>query len=151
MKFINRFRRFMYGRYGVDELYSFLFYFYIILCIINLFIKSSIILLIEFLIFILMFYRVFSKKINIRKKENKIYLDLKSKFINPFMNIKRNLSDKEHIYVKCFKCKTTLKLPLPSKRGIKHAKCPNCKKRLTFLALKKEKIEIIKNGKKYKV
>ena len=151
MKFIDKFRKFMYGRYGIDDLYNFLFYFYIFLCIINLFIKSTIILIIEFLIFVLMFYRVFSKKINIRKKENKIYINIKSKVIKPFINIKRNLKDKQHIYVKCFKCKTTLKLPLPTKIGIKHAKCPKCKKRLTFLALKREKIEIIKDGKKIKV
>ena len=135
----------------MKKLYNFLFYFYIFLCIVNLFIKSTIILIIEFLVFIFMFYRVFSKKIEIRKKENKIYLKLKSKALKPFINIKRNIKDKQHIYVKCFKCKTTLKLPLPSNIGIKHAKCPKCKKRLTFLTLKREKIEIIKNGKKYKI
>ena len=151
MKFIDKFRKFMYGRYGIDDLYNFLFYFYILLCIFNLFIKSSIILLIEFLIFILMIYRVFSKKIDIRKKENKLYLNIKNKLIKPFINIKRNLDDKNHVYVRCFKCSTTLKLPLSSKIGIKHAKCPKCKKRLTFFTFKKEKIEIIKDGKKYKL
>jgi len=151
MKFIDKFRKFMYGRYGIDELYNFLFYSYIFLCIINLFIKSTVILIIEFFMFILMIYRVFSKKINIRKKENKIYLNIKNKFIKPFINIERNLKDKQHVYVKCFKCKTTLKLPLPSKIGIKHAKCPSCKNILTFLTLKKEKIEIIKDGKNYRI
>jgi len=148
MKFIDKFRKFMYGRYGIDELYNFLFYSYIFLCIINLFIKSTVILIIEFFMFILMIYRVFSKKINIRKKENKIYQKLKSKVLKPFINIKRNLKDKEHIYIKCFKCKTTLKLPLPSKIGIKHAKCPKCKKRVTFFTFKREKIEITKDGKR---
>lgn len=98
-----------------------------------------------------MIYRVFSKNINLRKKENKLYIKLKNKVTKPFINIKRNLNDKHHVYVKCFKCKTTLKLPLPSKIGIKHAKCPKCKKRLTFFTFKKEKIEIIKDGKKYKL
>ena len=39
MKFINKLQKFMYGRYGIDELYKFLFYFYILLLILNLFIK----------------------------------------------------------------------------------------------------------------
>jgi hypothetical protein len=151
VKFIDRFRKFMCGRYGIDELYSFLFYLYIILCVINLFLKSTIILTLEFLVFIIMVYRVFSKIVIIRKKENKMYLKLKDKVMKPFINIKRNLKDKEHVYVKCFKCKTTLRLPLPNKIGIKHANCPNCKRRLTFFTFKREKIEIIKDGKKYKV
>ena len=44
-------------------------------------------------------------------------------------------------------CKTTLKLPLPSKIGILHAKCPKCKKRRTLITFRKEKIEIIKKSK----
>ena len=40
--------------------------------------------------------------------------------------IKRNMNDKDHIYKKCSKCKTTLKLPIPYERGIKHTKCPKC-------------------------
>ena len=62
-------------------------------------------------------------------------------------NLKRNIKDKDHIYKKCSKCKTTLKLPVPYERGIKHTKCPKCKKRISFLVLKKQKIEIIKNKK----
>ncbi len=61
--------------------------------------------------------------------------------------IKRNILDKDHIYKKCPKCKTTLKLPIPYERGIKHTNCPKCKKRLTLFVLKKQKIEIIKNKK----
>lgn len=137
MKFIDKFRKFMYGRYGSDELYKFLLYVYIFLCIINLFVKSQIIFLLELFVLILMFYRIFSKNINTRKKENKLYLKLKSKVIKPFTNIKRNLEDKEHIYKKCYKCKTTLKLPLPKKIGVKHTKCPKCKKRLTFLTFRR--------------
>ena len=39
--------------------------------------------------------------------------------------------------------KTVLKLPLPDKRGINHAKCPKCKKSLTLITFKKQKIELI--------
>ena len=69
---------------------------------------------------------------------------IKRKLLKPFKDFKRNCKDKDYVYKRCNKCKTIVKLPLPSKRGIKHAKCPKCKKRLTFITLKKLKIEIIK-------
>jgi len=145
MKYSNKIQKFMYGRYGPDELYMFSFKIYLVLLIINLFIKSSIISLLEILIIIWMFYRCFSKKIYKRSDENVAFLNIKKKFLKPFSNIKRNIKDKEHVYKKCHKCHTTLKLPLPLERGIKKAKCPNCGRKVKVLCLKKQKIEIIKN------
>ena len=141
-KFLSRINKFMYGRYGIDELYKFLFYIYLILAIINLFLHNIIITRNEFIIIFISIYRSLSKNTRQRRKENKLFLKLKKNIIKPFSNIKRNIQDKEHIYKKC-SCGTTLKLPLPKKYGIKHTKCPDCKKRLAFLALKKEKIVII--------
>ena len=150
MKYIDRFQKFMKGRYGPDELYKFLFKLYIVLVILNLFIKSKVLFLIELLIITYMFYRFFSKKIYKRSNENQVYLKIKNKLCHPFKNVKRNIKDKEHIYKKCYKCKTTLKLPLPSKRGIKNAKCPKCGKRVRFITLRQEKIEVYRNGKRIK-
>jgi len=145
MKWQNKLIKFMQGRYGVDELYKFLFILYIISFIINIFLNSLILEIIGLIIVIFTFYRVFSKNIYKRTKENKEYLKLKKQIIKPFQNLKRNIKDKDHIYKKCSKCKTTLKLPIPYERGIKHTTCPKCKNKMTFLVLKKEKIEIIKN------
>lgn len=142
MKWLYKIQRFMIGRYGIDELYKFLFNLYLILFFPNIFLRNSIITKIEFIILFIAIYRVLSKNIKQRRKENKLFLKVKKNVIKPFLNIKRNLQDKEHIYKKC-SCGTTLKLPLPKKYGIKHAKCPDCKKRVAFLALKKEKIIII--------
>lgn len=150
MKFLNKIQKFMYGRYGADELNRFLLNIHLILLILNIFIKSEIITILELVIITIEFYRLFSRKIYVRSNENQKFLKLKKKFIAPFLNIKRNIKDKDHIYKKCRKCKTTLKLPLPSKRGIKHAKCPHCKSRVTLFTLKKEKIEIITNNTKVK-
>ena len=87
-----------------------------------------------------------SKKIYRRSNENIRYLKIRDKITKPFINIRRNIQDKDHIYKKCHKCGTTLKLPIPFERGIKHAKCPNCGNRVTLFALKKVKVEIIKNN-----
>lgn len=147
MNLRNKLIKFMYGRYGVDELYKFLFLLYIITFIINVFLNNIFLEIIGLIIILIMFYRVLSKKIYKRNKENQQYLKLKKQIIKPFQNIKRNILDKDHIYKKCPKCKTTLKLPIPYERGIKHTNCPKCKKRLTLFVFKKQKIEIIKNKK----
>lgn len=144
MKFIEKVQKFMYGRYArPDELYKFLFLIYFILLIIDLFINSKILLVLELLIIIVIFYRMFSKNIYKRSNENQKYIKLKNKLLKPFSNIKRNIKDKDHVYKKCPKCKTVLKLPVPTERGIKHAKCPKCKKRVTLFTLKKLKVEVI--------
>lgn len=150
MKYINKFQKFMKGRYGVDELTRFIIKIYFILVIINLFITNKVLYLLELILLFIMFYRFLSKKIYKRSNENQLFLKTKNNLLKPFKNIERNKKDKEHIYKKCHKCKTTLKLPLPSKRGIKKVKCPKCGKRIKFLTLKQERIEIIKNGKKIK-
>ena len=148
MKLKNKLQRFMYGRYGIDDLYRFLFKVYIVLLIIGLFINSRILLYIEFALIIFMLYRVFSKNIYHRQKENRMFLKFKKKIMKPFDNWKRNIKDRNYyVYKKCRHCKTTLKLPLPSERGIKHAKCPECKRRVTMLILRKQKVEIIRDNK----
>jgi len=147
MKFNDRLRMFMKGRYGPDELYKFMFYIYLILFFINLFLKSNIINGLELIVILIIFYRFFSKKIYVRSNENQKYLKMKKNILKPFQNIKRNLKDKEHVYKRCSKCKTVLKLPLPSKRGFNKAKCPHCKHRVTLFTWKKDKVEIIVNKK----
>ena len=148
MKFIQKLQNFMYGRYGLDDLGNFLFKVYLILFILNLFLKLYVLTIIEFILVVVILYRFISKDIYKRSRENVLFRKIKKKLFKPFSNIKRNINDKDHVYKKCHYCKTTLKLPLPNKRGIKKVKCTNCKKINKFLILKKMKIELIKNKKK---
>lgn len=141
---MNRFKKFMNGRYGIDDLYYANFYLYIALMLINIIVKSQLINIICFILIIIMLLRFFSKSTTKRKKENEKFLDIKSKIIEPFKTLKRNYKS-DYIYKKCPRCKTTLKLPLPLQIGIKHAKCPKCQKRISMLVLRKQKVEIIKN------
>lgn len=147
INFIYKFKNFMLNRYGSDELSKFLFKIYILLVLINLFVRVNVIFYIELLIMIIILLRYFSKKINKREKENILFLKLKKLMLKPFKNISRNLKDKDNVYKKCHKCKTILKLPLPHKIGFKKVKCPECNYRNKFLILKKEKIKIIRNKK----
>lgn len=148
MKFLNKIQKFMYGRSGLDALSMFLFQIYIVLLIVNIFVNSKIISFISLLLASLALFRILSRDIYRRSNENVKFLKLKKKVLKPFNNIKRNFKDKDHVYKKCHYCKTTLKLPLPNKRGLKKVKCTKCKKRNRFLILKKTKIELIRNKKK---
>lgn len=145
MNWRYKIQRFMMGRYGPDELYRFLLILYVLLFIVECFFPSRILNTTELLIVLFMFYRFFSKNISRRKKENKKYLQIKKCVVKPFLNIKRNWQERDYfVYKKCHKCKSTLKLPLPPKRGIQHVKCPTCKNRVSFICLRQEKIEVIK-------
>ena len=147
----NRFIRFMYSRYGPDDLYRFLLYVYIILFFINIYFKSYILNIMQIIMLVIMFYRFFSKNIDRRKNENYVYLKIRNFIIRPFkrfMNrVKRNYKDRhKYIYKKCKCCKTTLKLPIPFERGFKKVKCPKCGKLNKFYIFRKEKIEVIRRS-----
>ena len=119
MNFIYKIAKFMYGRYGIDNLSKFIFKIIFILFLFNILFRTYILLIIELFLLVLVISRILSKNIYRRNKENQIYHKIKNQILKPFQNIKRNMHDKDHIYKKCRKCKKVLKLPLPEKRGIK--------------------------------
>ena len=81
MNFIYKFRNFMNGRYGTDELNSFIFKIYVLLLIVNIFIKSNIIFYIELFLLLIILLRYFSKNIYRRGRENRAFLNIKNKLI----------------------------------------------------------------------
>lgn len=138
MKYSNKLYQFMRGRYGVDSLYRFLLFLCIGLTIINYFISSRIVSGIELFVFTFALYRVFSKNIDERKKEENRYLRVKNSFTSFFQ--KR----KYYIYRKCWYCHTVLRLPLPDKRGFHSVRCPKCGKKKKIFTFRKEKIEVVR-------
>ena len=137
----------------IDELNRLLIIIDIILIIVSLFIKTFLLDLFKFIILGIIIFRIVSKNKIQRSKENKLYLKIINTITKPFKNIIRNFKDrKTHVYKRCAKCKTTLKLPLPKTRGINHAKCPECSNRVTLFTLRKKqpekiKVEVIKKKK----
>ncbi len=133
----------------VDSLNKFIFILCLIFLGISFFVKNFYIDLIKVLLFIIFLFRLFSKNKAQRQKENAFYQNIKQTLSKPFTVMIKNKQDKNHVYKCCPKCRTILKLPIPSKRGFKHASCPNCHKRLSFFTLKEEKIivEVIKKNK----
>lgn len=126
-KFMYKMANFFQGRYGIDELYKFLFILFWIIAILSIFIRNSIIYLLEILICVFMLYRAFSRNIYKRQSENMKYLKIRDK-IKVKINIKkRKWSErKTHIYRKCPNCKAEIRLP--KKKGKHVCTCPRCKK-----------------------
>jgi len=134
-------------RHLIDNLNRFLLVIFLILFIISLFIRNFFLDLTKVLLLVIIILRIIDKNTNRKEKQNKIYIKYRNILLKPFDVLIKNIKDKEHVYKRCHKCKTILKLPLPDKRGIKHSKCPNCGKRITFITFKQIKIEVIKRKK----
>ncbi len=141
-KLKKKFANFMKDRYGIDNLYMFLFTLYFILIIINMFVNSFILTILELVIVIIMFYRMFSKNRYKRSREEEAYLKIRDNIKSFFK--KNKYKDKDHVYKKCSKCKTTIRLPLPSSIGFKSVTCPKCKNKFKTLVLRKQKVELIR-------
>lgn len=126
----EKFQRFMTGRYGVDQFSQFLMYCFIILCILNLFIRSNLLNFFIILLMIYCYYRVFSKNLNKRYAENAKYLSFKEKGFQNFRKEKSLLQErkKNHIY-SCPNCKQ--KIRVPKRKGKIVITCPKCRTEFT--------------------
>ncbi len=121
------FIRFMYGRYGIDNLNNFLLWMYIGLTCLNLLIGSYIIYLFATAIVLVIFFRMLSRNTTARAKENYSFLNIKNKVLNFLKERKKRFGErKTHIYRKCPHCKATLRLP--RKKGKHTCCCPKCHK-----------------------
>lgn len=123
--FKDKFARFMYGRYGADQLYYALLVFYFVLLIANIFIKSSVLGILMWAVLICIFFRVFSRDIYKRQLENKKFINIWSHAkAKGSLTTRRIKEIKTHRFRQCPHCKTTLRLP---RRTGKHlVKCPRC-------------------------
>ena len=122
-RFANTVQHFMYGRYGNDALGNFLFILYFIFTIANIFINSLTIYLFSLVTVFFIFFRMFSRNIAARSKENQKFLNIRTRFTSFFKNRHRRFKErKTHVYKKCPNCKT--------KCSRKEAFCPNCGRQL---------------------
>lgn len=123
---LEKIRRFMTGRYGLDEAGRFIFIVSAILMIVSTFTKNSVLYLISVILLILYGYRIISKNYQRRYKENAIYLQYKNKILASINKIKYNIGQRKvyHIY-KCPSCKQ--KIRIPKGKGKVTITCPKCK------------------------
>ena len=131
MKFRQRLERFMYGRYGTDKLGAVLIWAALILMILNSFINSLVVYLAELFLIGYSFFRMFSRNLGSRHRENQKFEAFVAKLVALFKLYKTKWKDrKTHVFTKCPYCKVNLRLP--RKKGQHTVNCPKCKRTFDF-------------------
>ena len=128
MRFTEKLARWMMGRNGNDSLNRFLTVTVLILMVVDLFVGGLFITLLGLILLLICTFRMLSRNIPKRSKENMRYLKIKNVFMGKFKLIKNKFKDrKTHVYKKCPKCKAVLRLP--KKKGKHTVVCPKCRER----------------------
>lgn len=134
MRFRDRLYRFMQGRYGADQLSKFLLALMVAIWILSMilgipgrhnlifFTISSALSYLSIIIIIICWFRMFSKNIPKRYRENQKYLKRKSDFLSLFG--RGAGSDMYNRVFKCPKCKQ--KVRVPKGKGKIAIRCPKC-------------------------
>lgn len=125
---MNWLRKFMYGRYGVDELSTALLGFSLVLMIILGLLPRSlrVLSIIAYIPLIFYIFRTFSKNIFKRQQEYYKYLSFKNTSISKLRKYKSRIQDsKTHKYFKCPNCGQELRVPRGN--GKITITCPKCK------------------------
>ena len=123
--FRERVARFMMGRNGTDALYHAVIVLCFVLIIVNIFVNSFIISILETLLLGYAIFRVLSRNVYKRQRENQVWLGFINKIKGVFSLARSKRRDrKTHVYKRCPGCKSTLRLPRRS--GTHTARCPRC-------------------------
>ena len=121
----QKFRKFMTGRYGVDELSKFFMVILLILIVLSIFIRNPGLDSLILGLLIISYFRMFSKNVSKRYQENQRYLNIKNKFLGKIRKEKYIMNQRKeyHIYT-CPNCKQ--KIRIPKGKGKLNITCPKC-------------------------
>lgn len=109
---MEKFRKFMYGRNGGDQLSNALLILSVILTIGGQLAKISWLPLVGYIPLGLSLFRVFSKDVSKRRMENYKFAMFLSPIYSRFKNTQKRVKEsKTHKYYKCPNCKQQLRLP----------------------------------------
>ncbi|WP_457944606.1 BRcat domain-containing protein [Caproiciproducens sp. LBM24188] len=125
---MDRFRQWMMGRYGPDQLTYALLIGYLVLYLVAQIARFGILALIAMILLVLAVVRMFSRNTTQRYRENQAFL----RFWNPisgwFRRMKYNLQDRQANRIfKCPNCSSRLRVPRG--RGKVEVTCPVCRTR----------------------
>lgn len=121
----EKLRKFMMGRYGVDELNRFLMMVTMVFVVLDLFVQSSFLYLGGVLCLVLCYVRMLSRNVNKRYQENQRYLKYEYRVRETVGGWKNAFSQRKthHIY-QCPKCGQ--KIRVPKGKGKIKIHCPKC-------------------------
>lgn len=108
---MNWLRRFMYGRYGGDQLNMALVGLYLFLWLLSALFRSGVISFLATLLIIVILWRMLSRKIDKRRAENLKFLNAVTPLVRRFNVWCSRRKDREHAYFKCPGCGQRLRAP----------------------------------------
>ncbi len=114
----DAFRRFMYGRYGSDQLNLCLLGLGVVLCLLGSFTKLYWLGYLAYLPLIGAIYRMYSRNVYKRRRENQ-----------RFLSFFRRLRDRQNRYYSCPRCRQRVRVPRGKGKIV--IKCPSCGERFT--------------------
>jgi DNA-directed RNA polymerase subunit RPC12/RpoP len=117
----------MVGRYGVDELNRFLLILSLVAMIISRILGGGILYLTSVLVLGYAYFRMLSRNIGKRYRENMVYLKVRNRFLWFFLRGRNTINQRKnyHIY-KCPGCGQ--KIRIPKGKGRVSITCPKCRK-----------------------
>ena len=124
-RFKDKMARFMYGRYGMDQLSRNLSLICLVLLIVTMFVRNNVIYMIALVGIVYTYFRIFSRNISKRAQENQKYLSATAKLrqrLNKEKNMMKQRKD-YHIYT-CPSCGQ--KVRIPRGKGKIEISCPKC-------------------------
>lgn len=125
-RFKDKMARFMYGRYGMDQLSRNLSLICLVLLIVTMFVRNNVIYMIALVGIVYTYFRVFSRNISRRSEENEKYLKFHYKVVGKLNKIKFRIMDsKTHRIFRCPSC--SQKIRVPRGKGKISIKCPKCR------------------------
>ena len=127
-KLLDRFYRFMYGRYGADTLFYVLFGAFFVLNIAGNLFRVRVLWALSFVPAVLALLRYYSKNLSRRRAENQRFLAAWGRVRGGFALLRDRVRDRKVCrYRRCKACRAVLRLPL--QRGKHTVVCPRCGKR----------------------
>ena len=116
--------RFMSGRYGMDQLNTFLMVLYLLLYVVFLFVRWFPLELLALVLLIITLIRMMSRKHDRRRAENAKFLQITRPMTRKLKNLRVRLKDREHRYFKCPGCGQQMRVPRGKGRITVH--CRSC-------------------------
>lgn len=128
---LEKFKKYMAGRYGIDQLSNGLNFLFLVFAILGLLLDKIIFLFIGLIFMGFNYYRIFSKNFSKRYNENRIYTNFMSPYYNWLEKIKNKFlkqKKRDRKNYKYFTCKTCgQELRIPKGKGKVTITCPRCK------------------------
>ena len=121
----QKFRNFMRGRYGADQLSKAMAFVAIAFSIFAMLLNSSFLSAIGTVLFILSLFRIFSKDIASRARENHKYRTWVKPLKQKWNKLKYRIQGgKTHKYINCPDC--NMQMRVPRGKGKMNVTCPKC-------------------------